>query len=94
MEYKRFLTNALRKEFDLLGIPIRLHIRVRKQAAPDKESRLSASKEKREGNATERVLEEVPSFAAGEDATIELEAEEDFEESGDAAADQEVQFEL
>jgi small GTP-binding protein len=80
-EYKRFLINALRKEFDLGGVAVRLHVRVRKNPYNDPASRVAA-------RAKSKVVDDatVPSFA-DEDA-----AEVEFDEADYSPLDKEVQF--
>lgn len=83
-EYRRFLINALRKEFDLGGVAVRLHVRVRKNPYTDPATRIAARTKAADAA-------ELPSFAAEEEDAAAA-AEEEFDESNYSPLDQEVQF--
>lgn len=89
-EYKRFLINAIRKEFDLIGVPVRLYVRVRKNPYATTADRLKAKQKAASQDAP------LTSFAADEDADVDDEVDDDdgeFNESDYAPlSDAEVKF--
>ena len=89
-EYRRFLANGLRKEFDLGGVPLRLFERVRTNPYLDPSTKVAArAKQAKEEGAVQAAL---PSFAEGEIADADEDSSEEFREADYAREGKEVRF--